>query len=440
MNLLYFILVALSLYGDMFKRYIPAQAALATLYGLSVAILIWLILNRTHQKRLKLIRNQESDLLCKSIYFISIIYILHFLLGSNNAPFLAGLTYILYIFVPLFYSVVVIKCWPDFNITKFSNIYHLLMIPINIIGLIQYKINPNFLIDKTYAATGGVIERNLFAGSFLRLPSIFVSADRYSAIGLIQFYLAFFLLLNQKQNKRTNVFWIFFNFISGFIAMFISGARSRLIIVIAVLIIFTLTIIKGLLSGYSFNWLNNFKYSFKKLFTNILVLGLMLIFILLYYPEILNALIDEIYRFPIVTFLQDSFTKGDVEDRVNVTIARSLVPDDIPWFGTGIGSFGDRPGEYSLAQTWAESGIFWGFFKLIGFIGIMFAMLLKAFQGFVVNDPVKVAVFTLPALAILTGLLTGLTGVLELSSGVMLAVAVGAIMQYDNQSKINNRL
>jgi len=71
-------------------------------------------------------------------------------------------------------------------------------------------------------------------GHFLRLPSIFVSADRYSAIGLIQFYLAFFLLLNQKQNKPVNIFWILFNFISGFIAMFISGARSRLIIVIAV--------------------------------------------------------------------------------------------------------------------------------------------------------------------------------------------------------------
>jgi len=434
MSLLYFILVALSLYGDMVKRYIPAQAAIGTLYGSSVAILIWLILNRTHQKRLKLIRNQESDLLCKSIYFISIIYIFHFLLGSNNAPFLAGLTYLLYIFIPLFYSVVVIKCCPDFNITKFSNIYHLLMIPINIIGLIQYKINPNFFIDKTYASSGGIIERNLFEnGHFLRLPSIFVSADRYSAIGLIQFYLAFFLLLNQKQNKPVNIFWILFNFISGFIAMFISGARSRLIIVIAVLIIFTLTIIKGLLSGYSFNWLTNFKYSFKKIFTTILVLGLMLIFILLYYPEILNGLINEINRFPIVTFLQDSFTTGDVEDRVNVTIARSLVPDDIPWFGTGIGSFGDRPGEYSLAQTWAESGIFWGFFKLIGFIGIMFAMLLKAFQAFVVNDSVKVAAFTLPTLAILTGLLTGLAGVLELSSGVMLAVAVGAIMQYDQK-------
>ena len=182
----------LTVYGDILKRYLPAAVALGSLYGSAFAILIWIIVSNSGRRKIKSLLNFEERQISNCIYFLIGVYVFEFLLASNNSPLIAGISTSMYVLLPPGYTLAIIKYCPDFNGVTFAQLYHLAMIPVNIIGLIQFKINPNFFIDNNYVKTGGIIARNLLeGGSFSRLPSIFTSADRYSSLGLVQVYLAF---------------------------------------------------------------------------------------------------------------------------------------------------------------------------------------------------------------------------------------------------------
>ena len=433
MNKVYLAIVLLTVYGDLLKRYLPASVALTSLYGLALAILIWIIVSNSERRKIKSFLNFEEKQISNCIYFLIGVYIFEVLLASNNAPLIAAISTSMYVLLPLGYTFVIIKYCPHFNGITFAQMYHLAMIPINIIGLIQFKISPTFFIDTTYAKDGGIIMRNLLdGGSFSRLPSIFTSADRYSSLGLMQFYLALILLLDQQPKSNFKIGWIFFNIFSGLIAMFIAGARSRLLIMMVVVILLVLTILMGVFYKNS-----QFKIVKEILpFLGFLVLISAIIGITSF--DKLSSAAEEINNFPVVGFLQQSFKKGDINSRVNDSVQFSLIPDEVPLFGEGLGSLGAKPREFGINALWIESGLFWGLPKLAAFAGIILTFLRLAFRAFMKVQPVRVVLFSTPSLLLVFGLLTGLTGVLELSSGIILCVCMGFVINFYNHGYNNH--
>ena len=435
MNMLYLAIVLLTVYGDLLKRYLPGPIAVASLYILALAILIWMIISNLEGRKIKSPLYFEEKQIINCIYSLIGVYAFELSIASlNNAPLIAGLSTTIYVLLPLGYTVVIIKYYPQFNGIILAQLYHLAMIPINIIGLIQFRIDPSFLINNSYVETGGIIYRNLLeSGSFSRFPSIFVSADRYSAIGLIQLYLAFLLLLENKPESKYKIYWILFNMLSGFTALLISGARSRLLIAAILFILLGLTILTSFLSNGRFK----IKYPFKgtsELFLFVICISLI---IGITSPEKFSSLGQEINSFPIVGFLQESLTNdGDVQSRVDQAIQISLIPEDVTLFGEGLGTLGEKPREFGISAIWIESGLFGGLAKLIAFAGIILTFGLLAIKSFIRQQPVYVVLFITPALVIGFGLLTGITGALELSSGVLLCVCMGFIINFSRQNRL----
>jgi hypothetical protein len=436
MNKVYLAIVLLTVYGDILKRYLPAAVALGSLYGSAFAILIWIIVSNSGRRKIKSLLNFEERQISNCIYFLIGVYVFEFLLASNNSPLIAGISTSMYVLLPLGYTLVIIKYCPYFNGVTLAQLYHLAMIPVNIIGLIQFKINPNFFIDNNYVKTGGIIARNLLeGGSFSRLPSIFTSADRYSSLGLVQFYLAFVLLLDNQPKSKFKIFWILFNILSGLTAMFISGARSRLLITITVFILLGFTIF---MSFFSSQGKFKMKYLFKPIFELLLVVVFISVTIGLTSPEKFSSLGQEINNFPVLGFLQQSVEKGDIQGRVNQSVQISLIPEEVSLFGEGLGSLGNKPREFGISALWIESGLFWGLPKLAAFAGIILTFIRLAFRAFMKIKPVRVVLFCIPPLVLSFGLLTGLTGVLELSSGVLLCVCMGFVINFSRQSYNNH--
>jgi hypothetical protein len=429
MNKVYLAIVLLTVYGDILKRYLPAAVALGSLYASALAILIWIIVSNSKRRKIKSLLSFEEKQISNCIYFLIGVYVFEFLLASNNSPLIAGISTSMYVLLPLGYTLVIIKYCPYFNGVTLAQLYHLAMIPVNIIGLIQFKINPNFFIDNNYVKTGGIIARNLLeGGTFSRLPSIFTSADRYSSIGLIQFYLAFVLLLDNQPKSKFKIVWILFNILSGLTAMFISGARSRLLITITVFILLGFTILMSFFSSQG-----KFKFKMKYLFKPIFEFLLLVVFISatigLTSPEKFSSLGQEINNFQVIGFLQQSFEKGDIQGRVDQSIQVSLIPEGVSFFGQGLGSLGEKPREFGINALWIESGLFWGLPKLAAFAGIILTFFRLAFRSCIKIQPVRVVLFSIPPLLLSFGLLTGLTGVLELSSGVLLSVYMGFVVK-----------
>lgn len=427
MNKVYLAIVLLTVYGDILKRYLPAAVALGSLYGSAFAILIWIIVSNSRRRKIKSLLSFEERQISNCIYFLIGVYVFEFLLASNNSPLIAGISTSMYVLLPLGYTLAIIKYCPDFNGVTFAQLYHLAMIPVNIIGLIQFKINPNFFIDNNYVKTGGIIARNLLeGGTFSRLPSIFTSADRYSSIGLIQFYLAFVLLLDDQPKSKFKIVWILFNILSGLTAMLIAGARSRLLITTTVFILLWITI---LMSFFSSQGKFKMRYLFKPIFEFLLLVVFISATIGLTSPEKFSSLGQEINNFQVIGFLQQSVEKGDIQGRVDQSIQFSLIPEGVSLFGQGLGSLGEKPREFGINALWVESGLFWGLPKLAAFAGIILTFFRLAFRACIKIQPVRVVLFSIPPILLSFGLLTGLTGVLELSSGVLLSVCMGFVVK-----------
>ena len=361
-------------------------------------------------------------------YFVSMLVVTYIfqLLTSFDAPLFEGFTHLLYMVIPLSYIIVVQKYSPQFSLVKLAGPLLWMMIPINIVGVIQFAINPDFLISTAYSGDlGGVIERNLLDGGvFNRFPSIFASADRYSAMALMQFYFACALLTAQGPFSRQGYLWLVFNLFSSLIALGVAGARARILIALVVIL---LIIISKIFSGAAFSKVSgrNRIVALVAMFaaTLVAVFGSSLLYL---------SASDE---YPILLFLQQTFIQGDIQLRVGEAVLFSLIPDDVSLFGRGLGTVGEvggKPGELGIQSTWAESGLVWGSLILFSFLGIMAILarcsLLAALEG----QGAQLVIRSLPLLIIVMGLLAGLTSAFELSSGILLGCAIAVAVRRPN--------
>jgi hypothetical protein len=443
MNLIYFSIVVLSLYGDLLKRVLPTQIALGGLYAISLIILFYFIWIHWPPQRNKHANENIKHGTWLSFFMGGIvsIYVLLFLLTPNQIPFLAALTSLLYQCIPLLYAIAVIQLYPKFDLGRLSNIFHVLIIPINLIGLIQYIFKPTFLAIQTTEYTG-IVERNLGSGIYQRLPSIFANAGRYNAIGLMQIYFAIILLYHPRKKNEYSFFWILFNFLSGFLALLVSGSRSRILLLMLLAALIAVSFLLSLILRTQYiNLL--WKKLFSKFFhSNSLIfvslgIGLVLIIQIFTDSQILNQFGNWISDFPVLSLLQsglsdESSGNGDnILFRLSDAINISMPPSDVSLLGKGMGInwvLGSQ--EFGIRAIWVECGLVGGCFILLSFLGIIYLFLSVVVRAILSAQPLKVIIFSVPLLIIVSGLMTGLTVLYELSSGLLLWISVGAVNQY----------
>lgn len=442
MNLIYFVIVALCLYGDLLKRALSPTAALGVQYIMALVILLGIVfIGGKKRKSIMQPICKKAKALKSCIFFLIIAYSFQFLLSLWSVSVLVGLSSALYVIIPLLFTGVILKHYPQFDLVKLIGIFFLLIIPVNVVGVIQYAINPDFLISSVYVESGGIISRNLgTGGSFLRFPSIFASADRYSAIGLMQFYFAFLLILTPDKDQKRKFFWLFFNLLSSIIVLFIAGARSRILIALAVTALTGAAFLQAPFARRSLKLLS-------RLGTSLIFLLVLCLVLAMFIPKTFDRLLTGFKEFPVVGFLIESLEKkenqgqSDVEGRIDQALERSFIPKDITLFGKGMGaeyqteSGLSKPGEFGIASMWTDNGLVGGSLMLGGFLRIILILVSMALKDFKRGQVSGVVIFILPSFVFVFGLLTGLTAILELSSGVLLMISVGVSMQLGTQVK-----
>jgi len=153
------------------------------------------------------------------------------------------------------------------------------------------------------------------------------------------------------------------------------------------------------------------------------------ILVFVYNPNFLSSISS---KFQVINLAIDSITEGKTKDRVGRYASRSLLTDNISLTGKGLGSLGKRgkPAEIGVESMWIECGLISGSLILIGYSGIILILALLSLQAFTRGQPLRVCIFALPALALLAGLLTGLTSIFELSSGILLMSGIAGTILY----------
>ena len=132
--------------------------------------------------------------------------------------------------------------------------------------------------------------------------------------------------------------------------------------------------------------------------------------------------------FPVVELLLQSFESGDIDQRVADAATYSQLSAEISFFGQGLGSIGNgKPGEFGIRSMWIESGFFWGIFMFFAFMGMIAAISMKIWRSFVVMDALSVAIYVIPVLLLIFGLLAGFTSTFELSTGLLLGCSIAVI-------------
>ena len=422
---LYTVIVLLALYGDIFKRFLPPMISLILLYGLACLILVCASFGK---KVSSYEISRGGELLYISSMALIFLYSIQILFPS--ADFIWSLSHAVYMIVPLSFIAVFSHRCNKFDLTRLVKIFFLLMIPINFIGLIQYYVDPNFLISTAYTDDdlGGVILRNFLEGTyFSRYPSIFASADRYSAIGLMQFY---FTLIEIRYGNASTVkskFWILFNLVSSMVALLVAGARSRILIAgIAFSLVYISYVVAPLFTKKSSR-----RELLRPLFFFLALSGG--VWLYSFFSMFTETEGSEL--FPVITLLLQSIEKGDFGARLLEAFEHSIPPEGVQLIGFGLGSIGfGKPGEFGIESMWLESGIIMTIFMLLMYLLMLYSVLSNLTDSFFNGKSLDVGVLCIPLLLFIFALLAGLTSTFELSTGVLIGCTLPVLLRRD---KIN---
>jgi len=428
MQRIYYSIALLVLYGDLIKRVFEPTLALFTVYFIAVIILIGIFVKR---KRIDFAVGIEGRWVFVFVSSLIGIYFIQ-LLTTFTPSFEHALSHTLYMCIPLLYVVIIMRYSPQFELVHLAKVFLILMVPINFVGFVQYFIQPDFLISTSYSGDlGGVIQRNFLAeGWFSRYPSLFASADRYSAMGLMQLFFVFVVYEGNNSSSKWWKIWLIFNLISAFSALFIAGARSRILI----------ALVSFIFMGLSFVW-TFFSRKIKQLQIHKMMASVLLgIIIVVLIP--LSGMNGEDQEdsgnemFPVLAMLMQSFETGDINKRVGEASEFSLMPEDVSWFGQGLGTVGaGKPGEFGIRSMWSESGLVWGSLMLFLFFGTLTVLLLTVWKSFLAREPMNVGIRIIPSMLLIFALLAGFTSSFELSSGLLLGCSIAVVTRASTRNK-----
>lgn len=414
----YIAITSLALYGDLLKRYLSADTALIIQYAIALLIPITITMSKRGRRVARLGRDAKE--VSRLAAILIAIYLAQAVI-PGEASFRDALTHALYVSIPLLYILAILRYSGNFDLFRLGAVFLILMVPVNVVGVIQYLFDSSFLITSTYTPTGGIITRGIFdLGHFQRLPSVFASADRYSSMGLMQFYFALILLLSQLATSLKRIWWPVANLACGLVALVISGARSRMLLVMFLVILVTAAILRPRLA----------KSYFRRLGRVLAGIVISLALVVIIGASLGIDVYGWVMERPFVRFMAATFQEGDVQHRVGKALEYSHIRRETTLFGRGLGSVieGGAPGEFGIRTMWIESGIVWGTMTLLAFFGLILKLGLKCMAGLRRGVPVKVAIFAVPVLVLVSALLVGLRFAFELSTGVVLMSAIAGAM------------
>jgi hypothetical protein len=416
--------VALALYGDLAKRFLQPGAALAVLYGLTGVILVALVVSGNNGR--KPISTPISSLagLLIGVYLAQ-------LLTSPLDDIAISFSATAYVCVPLAFVFLIPRVYPQFDLRALALYVTILMVPVHAVGFIQQFVSPSFMISTAYSESGGVIIRNfLDAGTFSRFPSIFASADRYSGVAMMEFFLAFVLLSDSKPPARTTLVWVVISVVSGLGSLLIAGARSRILIVGISLTIAGLIFLYRIVRRRPSRRMTKIAVVLFLMCTMGFTIGLSV-----------GAVRERITAFPVLAMLQQSHDRGDFTARFVQSLDLSAIPEDTTYFGEGLGTTGSagRPGEFGIRAMWIESGLFWTPIMLLLNVGLLFWLGRIMLRAALWGDAVLAMLCTGQLLAWLLALLAGLSGTFELSQALLLFPTIAMVSMVNLASRTKRR-
>lgn len=395
----------IAVYGDLLKRILPPIAALMVIYGCCIITLGFMLTQKS-----RYIRSKKPPIL---IFFkiLVLTYFLQFLTGFST-EILPAFQALIYICVPLLFVIVISQNYTNFDLYALARYVGIFMLPVHGVGLVQYFIDSNFFISKEYVETGGVIARNFIssAGSFNRLPAIFVSADRYAGVSSAQFLIAFVLLLKTEKRQQDFAFFMMISLLTASIGMLIGGARSRIIIIIFTLIIAAIAFLFKVVK-------NRYSRSNKKI---VIKISLMIIFFL-GISQLFESVRYHMNNIPVISMLSETIEKKDAQWRFTQALKISIPPDNLSFFGNGLGSGADGPsGEFAIRALWIESGLFWTIIILAGHFGILVYFAICLTRSVIAGNSLRAILLSGTGITWFIGLLTGFTSFFEISIALIL--------------------
>jgi hypothetical protein len=415
-------IASLAVYGDLFKRAASAELALLALYAIASGLLLVLVIGGSPLKRIS-----GSGLIAPFVALI-LIYLVQ-LLANFDAPLVNATMGAFYMVVPLAFIIITIMRGAEFPIMQLTLYVSLLMIPAHIVGFIQYSVDPSFMISTAYdlgvragsGIEGGIIQRNFLDGSgiFARYPSIFASADRYSAVSMMQLLLAVYGL-SQKNSARSQFETVLLasGLVVSLVGLAVAGARSRFIILGVAILSLGLALFVSYGAG-----------RIGKAARSAISLGLaaMLIFS---FGMVFDGPRNWVLGSPVYTMLETTIATGDAQDRLGEALDASSIPDNVTLFGAGLGtSAAGRPGEMGIRAMWIEGGFFWTILMLGAHLSIIIFVLTRYTLGHIFAGRGGEA-FLWSALSLnwIFALLAGFSSSFELSSGVLYCCLLGRLI------------
>lgn len=423
---LYVAITALALYGDLLKRVVGATGAILTTYALFGLIIVTCFTKRrAPEAQFVRIGGNGFSTICLVLIGVYLIQ----LLTHIDAPLDEAISSAFYIILPLTYLVTIAQRFPQFNLYKLGQSFLVLMPPILVVGLIQYIVNDSFLIDTTYSEAGGVIERNFLDNdisngekNYKRLPSLLASADRLSAVGMMQMYFCALVLRGYRKMTLRHVLWLLFSLMSAIAVLTIAGARSRILIIGVAVALSALPMLKNKVAPARQ----------RRCSAGVSPVIVILIFAAIGGGVLSTGIMGTLDSVPIIRQLNATAETGEVWVRIMEFFTESSIPDDVTIFGRGLGvaGVGGRPGEFALRAMWIESGVFWTALMLPMYVALVLRLAQYLAGAIRRQEPIDIFLCAIPLLTWISGLMAGLSATFELSTALTLFPAI-AVMTRD---------
>lgn len=411
----YIILSAVAVYGDLAKRFFSSTLSLAILYGIVVAIVCYALFTSGRVTA----RQRGVSPMRTSAYLIIAIYSVHAAISLLKVEEFRVLVAYLYVVVPLSLMLAV-SFGRYFDISKFATIFLIFTIPTSLISYVQYFVDPSFFISQAYVETGGIILRNFLdaSGYFSRLPSIYVSSDRFASISACQAFLSVVLLSSQEPIGRWRKLLAISCLAMSLLNLGIAGSRSR------ILIIGVLTLVSIIAVVYQSPRSTR---GFRRMLMLVGIAVFAAIFSLLLTTNSENAVVD----FPVVRMLEQTFQSNDIEKRLTNAYEYSLLRTQHTMLGQGLGSLtpNGTPGEFGIRSMWLETGLLFTPFILAGYVVLLVSVLRGGMRALSGNLLGEIWMFMFPAAILTSGLIVGIKYSFEISTAVTVFAILGAVSQ-----------
>lgn len=406
-------LFSLTVYGDLLKRLLAPFWALGALYALAF---FWLLLlffifvrRRVFRTNVQLITPFVSII---ALYFIQIF--VHPQFFSVDA-----LVFFLYFFIPVGSLILWNSFSGEIDTRKMVFIFGIFMLPHHIVAIIQMFFDQGFGVSTAYSEHGGVILRSLIAPTtekltsvYLRLPGLFVSADRYAGMSALQVALSAYFVSFDRKNTPIDLSKFIFLLTLGILGLFISGVRSRTGIGISSILIATI-------ACYLY-WYLSQRVSLRMAFQQVIgfligttfIIGLVLVM-----------------NFDSLIMLKQTFMSGDIFIRFGQMFSMSLPPSDVTMVGQGIGSLGGRPAEFGIWAMWRESGLLFSSLLLVSYFTVMVVCVIAIIGGIRANNVGDTSVILCFLGFLMFGMLAGFSTNFEYSLGLALFTLTGMALR-----------